>query len=91
MTTKKLTKTTEQIDQEYKREAIACVVAALIGWAWLSIVLEPVALWRSIHVLRHSDVQSTKTIATVACVISSIAVAILVFSFVIIAMVASRG
>lgn len=91
MTTKKRAKTIIQIEREHRREAIACIVVALIGWAWLSVVLEPVALWRSIHVLRHSGIRSTRTIATVACIISSIAVAILVASIVIAVMGATRG
>ena len=91
MTTKKQAKTIEQIEREHKREAIACIVVALIGWAWLSVVLEPLVLWRSIHVLRHSGIRSTRTTATVACVISSIAVAILVASLVFTVMGATRG
>lgn len=77
MTTKK-----EQ-EQSYKREAIVALVVALLGWVVLGL-LEPVALWRSIYVMNHTKVEGTKTIATWACVISGIATAVMVLSFLIV-------
>lgn len=78
-------KSKKQLEQEYKREAIWCIIATVLGWIWLGVVFESVALWRSIHVLRHTSVDSTKSLAILGIILSSISLAVLVISLVFIA------
>lgn len=68
-------------EQSYKREPIVCIIVAILGWFFLSIILEPLTLWRGLYVRKHTEVETTKTLATVAAVISGVAIVAMVIVF----------
>lgn len=70
--------TKEKPERSYRREAIMCVVVAVLGWFWLGIIIEPLVLWRGVYVVKHTDGEATKNIATVASIMAGTTIAVMV-------------
>lgn len=71
------------MEHKYKREAIACIVTVILGWFWVGIILEPLALWRGIYVATHTEDKVTMRVATVAAIMASVTLSILVGTIII--------
>lgn len=79
----KTKKPSKQEEANYRREAIASIVVAILGWFFLGIVLEPLALWRGIYVKNRTRNNDTASLATAAIVISGISLGIALFAMLI--------
>lgn len=66
------------MEHKYKREAIACIVTVILGWFWVGIILEPLALWRGIYVASHTEDKVTMGVAAVAAIMAGVTLSILV-------------
>lgn len=66
------------MEHKYKREAVACVVTVILGWFWVGIILEPLALWRGIYVASRTEDKVTMGVATVAAIMAGVTLSILV-------------
>ena len=75
--TKKLTK---QEEANYRREAIACIIVAILGWFFVGIILEPLALWRGIYVKNRTTNKDTASLAVASIVISGVSLGIVVLA-----------
>lgn len=71
------------MEHKYKREAIACIVTVILGWFWVGIILEPLALWRGIYVASRTEDKATMGVATVAAIMAGVTLSILVGTIII--------
>lgn len=71
------------MEYKYKREAVACIVTVILGWFWVGIILEPLALWRGIYVAIHTEDKVTMRVATVAAIMASATISFLVGTIII--------
>ena len=71
------------MEYKYKREAVACIVTVILGWFWVGIILEPLALWRGIYVASHTEDKVTMGVATVAAIMAGVTLSILVGTIII--------
>ena len=69
-------KPNKQEEKNYRREAIACIVVAILGWFFAGILLEPLALWRGIYIKNRTANKDTASLATASVVIAGISLAL---------------
>lgn len=77
----------KELEKGYSGLATTALIMSIVGWLILGIVLEPIALILGIRAMA-SENSSTKTMATIATVLSSVSL-ILIFIFFMIAIAAA--
>ena len=70
----------EKKEKLYRRESIEALVVAILGYFWLSIIFEPLALIFGIKIRKGSADSTTRRIAMADIIISLIAFGLMILS-----------
>lgn len=76
----------KELEKGYSGLATTALIMSIVGWLFLGIVLEPIALILGIRAMASQN-SSTKTMATIATVLASVSL-LLIFIFFMIAIAA---